>query len=262
MWWNPFTFEEGQWYLWRFAGAEIAVCRTEETWQGFCKSLRWEKRDASCTGPLQEKPAVQTALQTNVLNAKTASLRPFLPEKPFLINLGGLKLYPGMKITLELEIPPALYLMAEKDGNTPEFIFNFVPFTLKETWHGKNSMEGFFCSSLPVNTGVPCNPAIHCSLTIRNRTKNAAELNAIPFYAGGLSVYEKDRKLISESPVIDTLENNFRMAVETADTEYGTMLTQGNKNDPNLIRRGTSALSDLGGGLQQGTRIIKNITGL
>ena len=248
MWWNPLTFEEGQWYLWRLAGAEIAVCRTGETWQGSCKSLRWEKRDALCTGPLQEEPVVQAALQTNVLNAKTASLRPFLPEKPFLINLGGLKLYPGMKITLELEIPPALYLTAEKDGNAPELIFSFTPFTLKETWHGKNSMEGFLCSSLPVNTGVPCDPAIHCSMTIRNRTKSVVEPNVIPLFTSELSIYEKNGRLTSDVPVVDALENDFHTIIESARSEHSTLITQGNKNDPGFI--------------YQGTRIIKNIAGL
>ena len=264
MWWEYFIFGESQWYLWRLAGAEISVCREEETWHGFCRSLRWEKRDTSCTGPLQEIPSVQTALQTNVIKIKTAALRPFLPEKPFLISLGGIKLYPGMKTTLKLEIPPQLRLIAEKSaGSAPKHIFSFVPFMVKETWCGKNSMDGYLCSSLPVNINgktagvaddknaqenVLCPLSVHCNMTIRNRTKSVLELKTIPLYASGLSVYEKGGKLISDAPLVDVLENNFHMTVETARNEHSTLLVQGNKSDLRFIN--------------QGTRIIKNIAGL
>lgn len=263
MWWEPFTFQENQWYCWRLAGAEIFVCRSGKTWRSCCRSLRWEKRDALCTGPLQEEPADQDAVQTNVLSRKTAALRPYLPKKPFLINTGKLNLFPGTKITLELQIPPLLHLSAEKNENAHDHIFDFSPFTLKETWYGKNSMEGFVCFTLPVNAqnkstadsgnqdmrqGSSCSLEVRCSMTIRNKTKKLLELNAVPLYTAGLSVYEKNQSLISDAPVIDALENDFHMSIESAKSEHGVLLTCGNRNDPGLI--------------QHGTRIIKNITGL
>ena len=225
----------------------MSIYRNGKTWQGFCKDHHWNDRDDSCTGPIQETPVEKASLQTNVINKKTAALKPFFPEKPFLMNLGGLKLYPGIKITLELELPPVLHLVAEKGGREPDIIFNFVPFVLKETWYGKNPMEGKICFSVPINTVAPCSLAVHCSMTIYNKAKRLLELDKIPLYASGLSVYEKGGKLISDAPVIDALGNDFRMSIETAGKEQCTLLSYGNKNDPGLIR--------------QGTRIIKNIAG-
>ena len=261
MWWEPFTFQDGQWYLWRLSGAEIFIRRKEKTWQGFCKGLRWGQRDTVCMEPVQEDPETSENVQTNVFNRRTAALRPYLPGKPFLISLGGLKLFPGMKTTLNLEIPPLLRLVAEKSGSTPKHIFCFTPFTLKETWYGKNSMEGFLCTSLPVNTGGPCDLSVCCSVQIRNRTKNVLELDTIPFYASGLSIYEKNGKLTSDAPLIDALEDNFYMTIDNSRHEQCTLLAHGDKNDPNIIQWGSSVLSGLGEGFRQKTRIIKNLAG-
>ena len=246
MWWAPFTFEESKWYLWHLGGAEIGICRNGKAWQGFCGNLRWENRGTECSGPVQGERPSQAALLTNVLKRKTAALKPFLPEQPFLVNLGGIKLFPNNKIALNLELPPLLHLAAEK-GGAPDIIFNFAPFILKETWYGKNTMEGVLCFSLPANTAAPCDLAVHCSLTIYNKTKNVLELDKLPLYGSVLSVYEKNGRLFSDSPNIDALDNNFYKTVDTSKNECGALLTSGNKNDPSLIL--------------QGTRIIKNITG-
>lgn len=247
MWWEPFTFQEGQWYLWRLGGAEIGIRRNGKTWQSFCRGIRWQDRDALCAGPVQEDPVGDVSLQTYVLSRKTAALKPFFQEKPFLLDIGKTKFFPGLKITLELEIPPVLRLIAEKAENAGDTIFNFVPFALKETWFGKNSMEGIFCSLLPLNNAAPCGIAVHCNMTIHNIAKKILELDKIPFHAARLSVYEKEEKLVSDAPVIDALENDFHMIVETAGNEYGTKLAQGKKNNPEHIYKRI--------------RIIKNIAG-
>ena len=261
MWWEPFTFQDGQWYLWRLSGAEIFIRRKEKTWHGFCRDIRWGQRGESCIEPVQEEPSGLGDAETNVLTRKTAALRPYLPEKPFLIRLGGLKLFPGMKITVDAQFPPLLRLVAEKSGGTTKHIFCFAPYTLKETWYGKNSMEGFLCSSLPVNTGGSCDLAVNCSVQIRNRTKTVLELDTIPLYTSALSIYEKNGKLICDTLLIDAMDDDFYMTIDNTGDEHGTLLAQGNNNDPNLIQWGSSVLSGIGEGFRQKKRKIKNLAG-
>jgi hypothetical protein len=176
-----------------------------------------------------------------------------------LLNLGGLKIFPCLKLALDLSLPPHLNLIAEKNKSNPDIILNFIPFELKETWYGKNTMEGFFCSLLPVNArdkavgeiveaDNTAGLAVHCRLQIRNQTKTVLELDKIPFYSAGLAIYEKNGILISDSPVIDALENDFRMAAVSAKSESHSLLVHGKKQEPWRIH--------------QGTQIIKNIAGL
>ena len=248
MWWAPFTFKEGQWYSWHLGGAEICIRREGRNWQGYCMGLRWEKRGGSCSGPEAVAEPEKTAPMVNIVSRKTAALKPFFPEKPFLVNFKGVRLSPGNKITMDIGLPPMLYLIAEKSsGAPPDIIFNFTPFTLKESWFGKDPMEGVICSSIPLNNAACCSMDINCSITIRNKTKNTMELEKIPLYGSFLSIHEKDGKMTSDAMVIDAMENNFHKTVEPINNEQFTLLTQGNKNDPSLII--------------QGTRIIKNITG-
>ena len=214
-----------------------------------------------CTGPAEEAPDPGTSLQTNVLNSKTAALMPYLPEKPFLLNLGGLKIFPGMKLTVALELPPLLHLVVKKNKGMDDQIFNFTPFELKKTWYGKNTTEGIFCSSLSVNAcdktctaerDPPADPfsgtvAVNCTMVIYNKTKTILELEKIPLFSDELNIYEKNGTLISDTPVIDALENDFHITASTAKIEHGTLLVHGNKHDHGIIH--------------QGTQIIKNITG-
>jgi hypothetical protein len=259
MWWKPFTFKDSQWYCWRLAGAEIFIRREGKSWQSYYKKIRWEMRDSSCSGPSEEKPVSRENLQTDIINRKTAALRPCLPEKPFLLNLGGLKISPGMKLTVDLKLPPQFNLIAEKSKGSHDYIFSFIPFELKETWYGKDTMEGFLYSSLPYNINtkivgetaempVATGLAVHCRLEIRNQTKTVLELDKVPFNSVELAVYEKHGALISDTPVIDALENDFRMAVVSAKSESHSLLVHGKKQEPWHIH--------------QGTQLIKNIAGL
>ena len=266
MWWKSVIFREDQWYCWRLSGAEIFVCRKGSVWSAFCRPLRWARRSVSCTGPAEETPALFENVQTKILAEETAALRPFLPEKPFLVNLSGLQLFPGMEIMLELELPPSFRLLAansaliEPASLDSGIIFDFAPFQLKESWYGKNTMEGCLCSSLPVvipraagdvNPGDAGNSAqaiIHCTVVIRNRAKTTLEPDKILFFAEGLAVYEIDGRLVSDSPIIEEHGNDFHITGITSMADHGTLLVPGSKNKADLFA--------------QGTRIIKNITGL
>ena len=263
MWWDSFTFPEGQWYCWSLSGAEIFICRKDRNWQSFHKSIRWDKRGFSCTGPVEATPDYRGNVRTNIINRKTAALWPYLPKKPFLLNLSGLKIFPGMKITLDLVLPPLLRLVAKKSKGDPDLIFDFNLFELKESWYGKTPIEGIVCSLLPFNAHgktceietdspgddpTPGRIGVNCSMQVCNKTKTVLELDNIPFYANELNVYEKDGKLTCDTPVVDALENGFHMTVIPAKSEYGNLLTHGYKHESGFIH--------------QGTWFIKNITGL
>jgi hypothetical protein len=265
MWWEPFTFKEAEWYCWRLAGSEIFIRRQGKTWQSYYKRVRWEKRSTSCSGPVEEEPVSHENLQSDIINRRTAALRPCLPEKPFLLRLGGVKFFPGMKLALDLKLPPHLNLIAETSKGSHDHIFSFIPFGLKETWYGKNTMDGFFCYSLPIDAvegtigeaaempaEIPMDHAvslaIHFRLLIHSQAKTVLELDKIPFYSAGLAVYEKNGALTSDTAHIDVLENDFRMTVVSAKSEGCSLLAHGQKQEPRHV--------------YQGTQIIKNLAGL
>jgi len=288
MYWDPFTFSDGRWYQWSLAGAEIAVCRTGRFWQAYCRPLPWNERGSACG--VQEVPGfpwngadesarAMPLLDAAVWDGDSAALRPCLPEKPFLLNLGGLTVLPGADTALELELPPAFRLVpangedgtvsAAREDSPTAVIFGFTPFELKETWYGRNTMEGTLCSSLTVNVPA-CLPAqqaapsetdsslcargrsqavIHCGMTIRNRAKTVVRPGKVPLYADGLAVYGMGGKLQSDAAVIETSGNDFRQTSQPPETEQGILLAPpGGKNSDGLIR--------------QGTQIIKNLAGL
>ena len=245
--WEYFTFEEELWYCWHIAGARIYVCRNGKTWQGYCSSLKWGSRENYVSGPENEEPVLPAALMTDILGKKTAALKPCFPEKPFLISLEKLKLFPGMKTKLSLKLPPNFCLVSEKGGGVIERIFDFSPFELKETWHGSNTMNGILCYSLPLNSGCDTDIDVHCSMAIINRTKTVLTPEKIILRASELSIYEKDGKLLCDMPVISAGENDFRMEVKTINDENAVPVSHFNKLNPNLIRKGK--------------HIIKNITG-
>jgi hypothetical protein len=322
MWWKPIDFRDGQWYGWRLSGAEIFVCRQGRYWQACYKAQRWDRR----SGPGQETPAyagspaeppgclpgrplgltenpggggsVQGCLpgcpadwKTNsaAWNGETASLRPCFPEKPFLVSLGGVKLFPGMNIKQDLELPPVFNLTAENGGAEPEVIFTFFPFELKETWYGRNTMEGRFCYSLPAGqprdesgtdagSGENAGPensiapqaeespqadtvpqaVIHCTMVVRNQTKTVLAPGQIPLYTGELAIYEQNGKLVCDTPAIDALGDGFRMTV-TARKNGGTPGSDGTPGSiGTLVAPGCKNDARL---IRQRTRIIKNITG-
>jgi len=293
MYWDPFTLSDGRWYQWHLAGAEIAVCRNNRFWQAYCRKLPWNERGAAGAnaggddGPVQEVPGFfpqGSPLDAAVWDGDRAALRPGLPEKPFLLNLGGLTILPGTETTLELELPPVFRFVSVNDetgmaysadqtkageGSLPYIIFSFTPFELKETWFGRNTMEGALCSSLnvpvsacvpseqtaPSKTNLPLNTrgcaqaVIHCSMLIRNRAKTVLKLDNVPLYTSGLAVYAIDGKLQSDAPVVEVSGNDFRQTGQVFRTEQGVLLTPPvSKNTDGLI--------------YQGTQIIKNLTGL
>jgi hypothetical protein len=264
-WWESFELREAVWYRWCLEGAEIFVCRRENQWYSLCRRIRWKERSAECSGPLEtEEPrgAVHSALWGG---GSAAALRPYLPVKPFLTN-PGLLLFPGMETSLELDLPPLLYVSASAEASpgrgNGETLFTIVPFTLNESWYGVDTMHGILCSSLPPSSGSPGAVAIRCRVLIRNRARTVLELDKLPLHAGELGVYERDGELISDTPVIDVYgEGDYRMSVKAPEegnpvsnhgtwvSSHGTLLAPGNK----------SGVGDML--IHHGTRIIKNITG-
>ena len=220
---------------------------------------------------------------TSVGAGTSAALRPCLPEKPFLVKTAALSILPGMEVTVELDLPPLFRLIPVEHsaagipadgeagiaggGPAPanpvngEALFTFSPFVLNETWYGADTTRGILCASLPANAPgreQASDPAadtpgmVRSTALIRNRGKAALELSAFPLYAGELAVYGKDRRLFCDNPVIDAYGNgDFRMTARTGreETPPGLLLCPGSKSaGPTLVH--------------QGTRIIRNLTGL
>jgi len=259
---NPtLTFQEFRWYCWHLAGAKIFICRAGNCWQGFCAKIPWDERKGGCSGPVQEEPENASVADKIIMEGETASLRPCLPEKPFVVNLGALRLFPGQEISLEFRLPPRFRLVTEDTGETPEpaeTLFNFAPFILKETWYSHNTMKGVIGIPLSVivpdtgNTGDASDseeffPGIGCTMLIRNRAKTTVELDKVPLYTDLLAVYENNGKFICDGLIIDEYGKDFHLSVNPG---QGTLVTPACK----------SGMGDTL--IQWGTRIIKNITGL
>ncbi|MDR2471088.1 MAG: hypothetical protein LBD09_03135 [Treponema sp.] len=170
-WWAPLAFAEGRWYRWNMAGAVIAVRRDGNVWRGRCRSLRWDTTAKNKDGKTHNE-------YTSVRAGTAAALRPCLPEKPFLVKTAALRIFSGMEIPVELDLPPLYRLVPVEDltgaadaagfppdgeggmtGGVPvcsacrvsgEALFTFSPFVLNETWYG-DPMRGILCASLSVN---------------------------------------------------------------------------------------------------------------
>ena len=255
------TFQEARWYCWHLAGADIFICRSGNCWQGFCTKLPWDERRGGCSGPVQEEPENAAYADKVIMNGETAALRPCLPEKPFVVNLGGLHLFPGTEISLEFQLPPRFRLITEENGAHPEpaeILFNFAPFILKETWYSQDTMKGAVGASLSAvvpdtdNSGDTAGsseslPGIGCTMLIRNRAKTTLDLDKVPLYTDILAVYENDGKFVCDKPVIDVYGKDFHLSVKYVS---GTLLTPACRNG-----MGDTLI-------HWGTRIIKNITGL
>jgi len=253
------TFQESCWYCWHLAGAGIFICRSGNCWQGFCTKIPWDERKGGCSGPVQEEPANAAFADKVIMDGETAALRPCLPEKPFVVNLNALRLFPGQEISLDFRLPPNFRLITEEESDQPEeTIFNFAPFILKETWYSHNTMKGVI--GFPLSAAVPGTdnagdvsgspetfPGIGCTMLIRSRAKNTVELDKVPLYTDILAVYENNGKFICDGLIIDEYGKDFHLTVKP---EQGTLLTPASK----------SGMGDTL--LQWGTRIIKNITGL
>jgi hypothetical protein len=257
---NPvwtFSFPDNFWYCWHLAGADIFVCRTGKRWQSFCKKLPWNEHSGGCSGPVQEEPQNAAVSSRIVLEGKTAVLRPCLPEKPFVVDLDGLRLFPGAEISLEFLLPPMFRLITVENGvqnELSEILFNFDPFILKETWYSKDTMKGVIGFSLSDvvpdtdNSGfLDSLPGIGCTMLIRNREKTTLDLDKVPLYTSILAVYENNGKFICDEPVIDAYGKDFHVSVKSV---QGTLLTPACKNG-----MGDTLI-------HWGARIIRNITGL
>jgi len=252
-----FTFPEDIWYCWHLAGSEIFIRRRGKYWDSVCRKIPWNERDKVYSGPVQEEPAAAdvaaSAVNTAVQDEETAVLQMCFPEKPFLINLGSLRLLPGTETALTLQLPPAFRLIAGDSvfqADTEETLFSFTPFMLKDTWYGEDTMKGVLCSVLPgiVQPDAEPAPGIECTVLIRNRTKAQLDLTKVPLYTDTLAVYEINGKFISDRPLIEPHGNDFR---ETIIKEQGVLLA------PPAIKNGVGDTL-----IRRGTEIIRNITGL
>ncbi|MDR2551929.1 MAG: hypothetical protein LBD31_02015 [Treponema sp.] len=297
-WRDAFVPRDGAWYRWRFAGAEIFLRRLGSLWTGFCRPRNWKNRrpgESSRALEIPETPAgaVQAAVRYAGSGGVKAALFPCLPEKPLMINLGRtFRIFPGMEMIHTVEIPPVLRLYALETDDAPpeeaapkqnllenrespagasvnafnpgEAVFTFHPFILNETWYGGDTMRGMICLSLSAapDPGDSENPEaaegpgteeddtiLHCDILIRNRAKTVMEVEKFPLYGAGLSLYEKDGQFLTGTPVIDFCGNgNFSMGCRAP--EGALLLAEGLKESVGELL------------IQQGSRIIKNITGM
>jgi len=249
------TFQNNSWYRWHLAGTDIFIRRTGSLWQSFYRQIPWNECTGAYSGPVQEE-LDSGALSNGSLsgsaawNGKTAALQVCFPEKPFLLNLAGIKIYPGMELFLELQLPPAFCLLpGESNDNSEqsEILFSYIPFFLKDAWFGKDTMRGNIYSSLPTSILPSANESlgIYCALHIRNHFKTTLELNRVPLYTDMLAIYEKDGKFMSDKPVIDVYGDDFR---ETVIKEQGTLLAfpviKSGRGD-SIIRRGTQIIKKI-----------------
>jgi hypothetical protein len=250
------SFQDNSWYCWHLAGVKLFIRRTGSLWHSFYRQIPWSECTGEYSGPVQEEPEpgalFNAALSDAAWEGKTATLQVCFPEKPFLLNINGLKLSPGIELLMELQIPPAFRLLQGKitaNAEQPDTLFSCNPFFLKDTWFGRDTMRGNVYSVLPSSILRPESAplGVFCALHIRNHFKTTLELNKVPLFTDTLAIYEKNGKYISDKPVIDVYGDgdDFR---ETIIKEQGVPLTPPvNKNgtSDSLIRRGTQIIKKI-----------------
>jgi hypothetical protein len=213
--WKTFEPERGKWYRWDLHGA-AAWLKKEAAPGGFLWHTAFKAvclGDAlaaalNCGGPREEDPPGELSFTVSHGGGPGARLRPCLDFKPCLAKLGDkLSLLPGAEARFTLYLPPAFRFEA---GSA--CLDAALPFIHREAWFG-DTMLGVLCLYLPAALVFPAGPEkpvgpaafVRCGLSIRNRSKTAADISRQLIYTESLGVYEAEGQLCSDRVVVEIL---------------------------------------------------------
>jgi hypothetical protein len=265
--WRAFDAEEGVSYHWTLNGAEAFLRREGALWEtAFMTQSMEDATEKAGFYKSAEKFDGASFININfsfisVGTGSKVSLHPYVPEKPFILNLvDKLRILPGREIRLKAALPPVLQF--ELDGECME---RCMPLTLNETWEGVDTVNGTLAyalgdvaspfmvgeiDSLPEMGGSlkDCHGAsalIHTEIIVRNRSKMPFDLDHVVIWTQTLDIFENKGCLVGDLVIIEMLVNgDLRLTSPPAVPDGFKKISSGVKDGmgDRLIRQGASFL--------------------
>jgi hypothetical protein len=253
--WKNFDPEPGKWYRWNLHGAAAWLKKEASPggvlWYTAFRTLplgRVLAAAADCGGPRQEEAPEGLSCTVSRGGGPAVRLRPCPGSRPCLAVLGDkINLLPGAEARFTLYLPPVFRF--ETGGGC---LASALPFVHSEAWFG-DPTAGLLCLYLPPalvfpDPGPPGPAAfIRCALSVRNRSKTAADIGRQLVYAGSLGVYETGGGLCSDQVAVEILSGgDLKIAAAPPrgkHTRIGPVPRSGVGDV--LIRRGTDFIKDI-----------------
>jgi hypothetical protein len=253
--WKSFEPEPGKWYRWDLHGA-AAWLKKEASPGGFCWHTAFEtvplgealSAASNCGGPREGEAPEGLSCTVSGGGPAAVRLRPCPGSKPCLVKMGDkLNLLPGAEARFTLYLPPVFRFEA---GNA--CLDSALPFIHSEAWFG-DTMLGLLCLYLPPPLVFPApgpqGPAafIRCALTIKNRSRTAADIGRQLIYTESLGLYEAEGSLRSDLVTVEILSGGDLKMTTVPPRGKHTRIgpVPRNRVGDILIRRGTDFIKDI-----------------
>ncbi|MDR2186273.1 MAG: hypothetical protein LBO80_11510 [Treponema sp.] len=253
--WRSFEPEPGKWYRWDLHGA--AAWLKKETrpggflWHTAFETVSLEKAwtaAANRGGPRKEEAPEGLSCTVSCGGGPAVRLRPCPGTKPCLAILGDkVNLLPGAEARFTLYLPPAFRFETGDDC-----LDSVLPFIHSEAWFG-DAMLGLLCLYLPPPLVFPApgppGPAafIRCDLSVRNRSKTAADISRQLIYTESLGIYEAEGGLCSGMIAVEILPGgDLKITAAPPEGKHARIgpVPRNGVGDI-LIRRGTDFIKDI-----------------
>ncbi|MEI6875384.1 MAG: hypothetical protein WCL50_09685 [Spirochaetota bacterium] len=258
--WDFFEPRERTWYRWNLNGAEVWLHKSGDEWRAGVKPIRYRDITSEAAGPQVVKSAPDMPLLIAVAHSAKVALRPVMPGEPFLIMARNeVSILGGQETRFLIDLP--IFLRLEMD--TGEFIGEWRPFTLSNTWFG-DKIDGTLCLSIPAALDPICRDEdmdaslnrpsfrslIRCEILLKNDTKTQLDLKLLAVYAELLPVYAAGDFLATDRIQVDGLpDGGLKSSVVRIGAHHGSWLlsTARVKQSELLVRRGVNFLRTIAG---------------
>lgn len=258
--WDFFEPRERTWYRWKLNGAEVWLHKSGDEWRVGVKSVRYRDLVATAEGPLPARSKPDIPVLITVAHAKQVALRPLMPKEPFLITARNeVAVLGGQDTRFLVDLPVILRL----ELDTGDFIGEWRPFTLSNTWFG-DKVDGTLCLSIPTALDPICRnedldaskdaPSyrglIRCEILLRNDTKTTLDFRLLAVYAELLPVYSVGERLATDRIQVDGLpDGGLRTSVQRDSSFQGSVLLSPARVGQNelFVRRGVNFLRAITG---------------
>jgi hypothetical protein len=262
--WKSFEPKPGSWYRWDLHGA-AAWLKKEASPEGFLWHTAFETvplgkvpaAALNCGGPREEEAPAGLSCTVSCGGGPKVRLRPCFGSRPCLVKLGDkLNLLPGAELRFTLYLPPAFCFETED-----VCLDSALPFIHSEAWFG-DTVPGLLCLYLPpplvfpspgppAPPGLPAPPGpaacIRCILSVRNRSKAAADIGRQLIYTEFLGIYEAEGGLCSDLVTVEILSGGDLKIAAVPPRGKHTRIGPVPRNGVGdiLIRRGTDFIKDM-----------------
>jgi hypothetical protein len=213
--WDFFEPKERSWYRWQLNGAEVWLHKSGDEWRVGVKPIRYRDIMEKAEGPSVQRSKPGFPVLITVAHARKVALRPFMPLQPFLIAARNeVAVMSGQETRFLVDLP--VFLRFELDSG--EFIGEWRPFTLSNTWFGDKT-DGSLCLSIPTALDPICHDEdfdesmnrpryrslIRSEILLRNDTRSVLDFRLLAVHAELLPVYATGDVLSTDRIRVDGL---------------------------------------------------------